>query len=182
MNLRTLGLAGAIGALVLVAASPVPASADSAWVQEYERPTQESRCGAPADETPFQSTYSGHREWTPSWSFWANGGRGGWVCTRTIVWARSTSTAPSPAPWVTARCTLFNGMGQYVNYLGGWSLAAGAPIYSDANCIVGAGVTGPNVVFAANVTEADAKCAAVWPGTRSSNPGGLVAGNYSCVV
>jgi hypothetical protein len=72
-------------------------------------------------------------------------------------------------------------MGQYVNYLGGWSLAAGSPLYSDSSCIVTAGSTGPNVVYAANATEADAKCAAVWPGTVASNPGGLVNGNYSCV-
>lgn len=73
-------------------------------------------------------------------------------------------------------------MGNYVNYLGGWWLAAGATIYNDADCVANAGLTGLNVVFAANASEADAKCEAIWPGTRSSNPGGLVGGNYSCVV
>ncbi len=178
MNPQMLALAGTVCALVLVAASPVPASADSAWVQEYQRPAQDSRCDAPADETPWQSTYSGQREWTPSWSPWPGSGRGGWVCTRTIVWARATG----PAPWVTAGCTRFNLAGNYVNYLGGWSLAALSPIYSDSNCsFAPSGSTGPNVVFAANATEADAKCAAVWPGTVASNPGGLVNGNYSCL-
>lgn len=185
MKRRMLGLVGAVSAIVLVAASPVPASSDSVWVQEYQRPTQDSRCTAPADETPWQSTYSGQRDWTPSWSTWPNGGRGGWVCSRTFVWARATSPAPqvsSPAPWATAGCTLFNLAGQYVDYLGGWSLAAGSTIYSVANCVVSAGTTGENGVFAANASEADDKCEAIWPGTRSFNPGGLVGGNYQCVV
>lgn len=181
VNRWALVLGGILSALVLAAAFPVSASTGSVWVQEYQRPAQDSQCVAPADETPWQSTYSGQREWTPSWSTWPNGGRGGWVCSRTLVWARATS----PAPWATAGCTLLSrpfGTMNYVNYLGGWSLAAGSTIYSDSNCVVGAATTGQNGVFAANASEADDKCEAIWPGTRSFNPGGLVGGNYQCVV
>lgn len=86
-----------------------------------------------------------------------------------------------PPAWLTAGCTRVNGLGNYVDYLGGWSLAAGAPIYSDSTCLTTIGSTGPDLVFAANVAEADAKCAQMWPGTSASNPGGLVGNNYSCV-
>lgn len=101
------------------------------------------------------------------------------MCSRFVVWA-SPST-PLSAPWLTAECALFNGMGNYVDYLGGWSLPAGAPIYSGSACATAIGTTGPNLVYAANTAEADAKCDAAFPGTRASNPGGLVGNNYSCV-
>ena len=71
------------------------AEADSVWVQSYERSSQSQACVGQAGETPWQSSWGTDSSWTPSWEQWANGGKGGWTCTRSITWARSTPSARS---------------------------------------------------------------------------------------
>jgi len=72
-----------------VLASANVAQADSVWVQSYERSSQTQECVAQSWETPWQASWGTDSSWKPSWEQWANGGTGGWTCTRSIVWARS---------------------------------------------------------------------------------------------
>lgn len=71
------------------------ATADSVWVQSYERTSQTQACAAQPGETPWQASWGNDSSWSPSWEQWANKGMGGWVCTRSITWARSTPSARS---------------------------------------------------------------------------------------
>ena len=73
------------------------ASADSIQVQSYQRASQNSACTAQPGETPWQASWGSDSSWTPSWEQWANGGAGGWTCTRSIVWAKNSS-ASDPYP------------------------------------------------------------------------------------
>jgi hypothetical protein len=71
------------------------ASADSIWVQSYQRSSQTEECTHVPGETPWQASWGADSSWHPSYENWANAGRGGWTCTRSITWARdSTSGDP----------------------------------------------------------------------------------------
>jgi hypothetical protein len=65
------------------------ASADSVWVQSYQRGSASEACVAQMGETPWQASWGADSSWTPSWEQWANGGSGGWTCTRSINWAQT---------------------------------------------------------------------------------------------
>ena len=71
------------------------ASADQVQVQSYQRANQTEACVAQPGETPWQASWGSDSSWYPSWEQWANKGMGGWVCTRSITWARSTPSARS---------------------------------------------------------------------------------------
>ena len=68
------------------------ASADQVQVQSYQRASQTAACTAQPGETPWQASWGPDSSWSPSWEQWANDGTGGWVCTRSITWARSESS------------------------------------------------------------------------------------------
>jgi hypothetical protein len=84
------------------------ANADSVWVQSYQRSSQTEACTAQPGETPWQASWGADPSWSPSWEMWANNGNGGWVCTRSITWAR-TPVAPTNAssddPVLPVTCT-----------------------------------------------------------------------------
>lgn len=65
------------------------AVADEVWVQSYQRGSASEACKAQSGETPWQASWGTDSSWTPSWEQWANAGRGGWTCTRSITWART---------------------------------------------------------------------------------------------
>jgi len=91
-SLRSKKFLAALSALAAVAAMLVGtsiASADSVQVQSYQRANQSEACTAQPGETPWQSSWGTDSSWTPSWEQWANNGRGGWTCTRSITWART---------------------------------------------------------------------------------------------
>ena len=69
------------------------ASADSVQVQSYQRASQTEACAAQPGETPWQASWGPDSSWKPSWEQWANGGTGGWTCTRSITWAKDSSCA-----------------------------------------------------------------------------------------
>jgi hypothetical protein len=69
------------------------ASADQVQVQSYQRTSQTAACAAQPGETPWQASWGPDSSWKPSWEQWANNGTGGWVCTRSITWARTGSSA-----------------------------------------------------------------------------------------
>lgn len=77
-----------LGAGLLLGANVV--AADSVQVQSYQRDSPTAECPNQSWETPWQADWGPDSSWTPSWEQWANNGNGGWTCTRTIVWARSS--------------------------------------------------------------------------------------------
>ncbi len=89
----------ALSSLAVVAAGLTlapSASADSVQVQSYQRATESQVCTAQPDETPWQAAWGADSSWSPSWELWANGGSGGWVCSRSITWLRDpTTTEPA---------------------------------------------------------------------------------------
>lgn len=74
------------------------ASADSIKYESYQRASQGEECAAQAGETPWQASWGADSSWKPSWEQWANGGTGGWTCTRSITWARTPVEGAAPAP------------------------------------------------------------------------------------
>ena len=88
-------------ALVMVAGAVLgggSATADSVWVQSYERSSQTAECETQAGETPWQASWGTDSSWKPAWEQWANNGTGGWTCTRSITWARTPASSSSSAP------------------------------------------------------------------------------------
>ena len=71
------------------------AMADSVWVQSYERSSQTAECESQAGETPWQASWGTDSSWTPTWEQWANDGKGGWTCTRSVTWARTPASSGS---------------------------------------------------------------------------------------
>ena len=92
-NIFAIASVAAVVASTLVGANVV--SADSVWVQSYERTSQTEACAAQVGETPWQASWGDDSSWSPSWAQWANGGKGGWVCTRSITWARTPAAEGS---------------------------------------------------------------------------------------
>ena len=93
-----------LSALVVAAAMLAGARvamADSVWVQSYERASQTATCDDPPESlSEWRASWANPDDpisgptWHPSWEQWANDGNGGWVCTRSITWAR-TPAAPT---------------------------------------------------------------------------------------
>jgi len=71
------------------------AAADSIQVQGYQRASQSEACVAQVGETPWQASWGPDATWKPGWEQWANNGKGGWVCTRSITWAKTPVPAGS---------------------------------------------------------------------------------------
>lgn len=67
------------------------ASADQIWFQSVGRASAD----APCEESPAADLIAGWTPWAPSWEDWANGGTGGFVCSRQITWAYDTAP-PGP--------------------------------------------------------------------------------------
>ena len=65
------------------------ASADSVQYQSYQRASQTEACAAQVGETPWQASWGADSSWSPSWEQWANAGKGGWTCGRSITWAKT---------------------------------------------------------------------------------------------
>ena len=88
----------ASSALVMVAGAVVgggSATADSVWVQSYERSSETAECESQPWETPWQASWGTDSSWKPAWEQWANDGKGGWTCTRSITWARTPAASSS---------------------------------------------------------------------------------------
>lgn len=95
----------ALTAIVMVTgalASAHIAQADQVQVQSYERASQTATCDSPPESLrEWRGSWANPYDpvsgpaWHPSWEQWANNGNGGWTCTRSITWARSTAAAGS---------------------------------------------------------------------------------------
>jgi len=104
------------------------ASADSVWLQSYQRASQTEACTAQPGETPWQASWGPDSSWNRSWEQWPNGGTGGWTCTRSITWAKSGF----PSGFPSAGCISTGA--KWLNFGGSYFLNAGSVFY-DANCI-----------------------------------------------
>lgn len=160
---RLLGVTVALGGLALGSSLATSANAETGvWHQSYERASAQAECPAPEGETPWQDSYSGQREWTPSWAQWANGGTGGWVCNRNIVWAQV----------VVSNCQFVGALAEvdyFAQFGGGWSAPAGSPQYTDPSCSVAGGTLGQYFVLASSETQANARCAETDPNYIDGN-------------
>jgi hypothetical protein len=65
------------------------ASADSIQYQSYQRASQSEACTSQPGESVWQTSWGVDSSWKPTWEQWANGGKGGWTCTRSITWAKT---------------------------------------------------------------------------------------------
>ena len=145
----------AVAALLMVSAGAVatmaPVSADEVWVQGFQRSGPDAVCQAPADETPWQESFRGQRQWTPSWARWANGGQGGWVCQREVVWATSDSAEPGLCVYLDKSNWALFGPSRV--------LPIGSPVYSDPDCTTTSGNSlEVAFVYAADGSQATELC------------------------
>ena len=95
---RSKSLFAALSVLLMIAATLFGAnvaSGDEVWHQSYQRGSASEACVAQAGETPWQDSWGTNPGWSPSWEQWANEGQGGWVCSRSITWARTPVAAGS---------------------------------------------------------------------------------------
>jgi hypothetical protein len=93
-SVRSRKFLAALSALAAVAAmlfGANVASGDEVWHQSYQRGSASEACVAQAGETPWQDSWGTNPGWSPSWEQWANNGQGGWVCSRSITWARDSA-------------------------------------------------------------------------------------------
>ena len=97
-SVRSTTFLASLSVLVVVAGTLFGAniaSADSIQVQGYQRASQTEACVAQVGETPWQASWGPDATWKPGWEQWANKGAGGWVCTRSITWAKTPVPASS---------------------------------------------------------------------------------------
>ena len=92
------GVLAGFAALLVLAATVFganAASADSIQTQSYQRVSAAEACVAQPGETPWQASWGTDASWKPSWEQWANAGKGGWTCTRSITWAKTSVASGS---------------------------------------------------------------------------------------
>jgi len=122
----------AVIALVMFGLVAAPAaSADSIWVQSYQRASQADLCPHLTDETQWQSQWGTDSSWHPAYEQWANGGKGGWTCTRSITWAHDSASAGTYIGCVHAGDSPYTA---YVEFGSQPFLAAGARLFRDSSC------------------------------------------------
>ena len=116
MSVGVKSLCASVSAVLILSGSVLVAqgaSADSVWVQSYERSSQAEVCSGQTGETVWQESWGSDSSWSSSWEQWANGGNGGWTCTRNIMWARTPVLEPeasSSAPVIATFTCLSSGV------------------------------------------------------------------------
>ena len=189
MSVGVKSLCASVSAVLILSGSVLVAqgaSADSVWVQSYERSSQAEVCAGQPGETVWQESWSSDSSWSSSWEQWANGGNGGWTCSREITWARTPSepsaiTTPAPAPSV-AGCVMFTNFGtRSVDFGGTNFLPAGAIIYTNTTCnVVELGGTAFPLAYAISSAAANAICSTQVPGTVARTAAWTGTNIYYC--
>ena len=175
---RTLGIASAALAVVAAGLLTAPtASAGQIWYQSVGRISQNSPCQA----SNVIDIATGWTNWTGSYEQWPNGGRGGWTCTRSLLWANDS---PIIQIVTGAGCVLADTQaGSYANFGNQNFLAGSAPSYSDAACTTTNAFYIPELVYGTTLAAADAVCAANVPGRNNAASQPWSAPNvYVCVI
>ena len=139
------------------------ATADSVWVQSYERTSQTEACSARPGETPWQESWGTDPSWSSSWEQWANNGNGGWVCTRSITWARSPLVEVSSDASCDVRLTysvgdIGPGCGLVFLISGGKTYEMAPSTWSGASDPTAIWTTTTAKCFAAGLSVADQDC------------------------
>lgn len=164
MNLRRVVVAGFVTVLVAglsaAAATPATASADQVWVQAVGRASAD----APCPKSSAADDQAGWTTWAPSYGQWMNDGKGGWICERSIVWAKG-SESRTPSVCVRGNSATFWAFT-------GSSLPPGTRSYTNDTCTnPGIIATQTWAVHAASPTDAQAVCDTRSPGTVATYPG-----------
>lgn len=174
MRITRIVPAGAAALLVagtgVAVATPAAASTDQVWVQAVGRSTTDSPC--PMNTAAEDA--AGWTPWSPSYGQWMNGGTGGWVCQRSIVWARGSDPRP-PTTCVRGNSATF------------WAftsdaLPPGTTAYAEDTCTTPGVLSTPKwAVHAGSDQAAQAICDVRDPGGVAHNPGfGASAEFYYC--
>lgn len=112
----------------LVMAGASPASADQVWNQSVGRASADAPCPT---NTPAE-TAAGWSKWAPSYAKWANDGKGGFVCDRSITWAKDS---PPPSSTPAAKLCVQGNSGQYLDFTTSSAIAPFALFaYADETC------------------------------------------------
>lgn len=162
MNVRRWVAVGASAALVtagVVMAGATPASAadtDQIWYQAIGSPSQE----APCPESDPADLSKGWTKWVKGYEMWPNDGKGGWTCGRSILWAKGSPPPSSSFP--SAGCVQ-GSSAEWVDFLGGFSLPYGSPVYYNPACSTIPGSAGYSIVYAPDgAAQADDLCQAAF--------------------
>ena len=174
---RTLGIASAALAVVAAGLFTAPtASAGQIWYQSVGRTSQNSPC----QTSNVIDIATGWTNWAGSYEQWPNGGRGGWTCTRSLLWANDS---PIVQIVTGAGCVLANQqLGTYANFGNGSFLASSAPAYSNSSCTSTNSFYIPELVYATTYAAADAICRARVTGTNASTQPWTAPNIYVCVI
>jgi hypothetical protein len=168
----------ALSSLAVVAAGLTmapTASANSVQVQSYQRASQSEACTAQLGETPWQAAWGTDSSWHPTWERWANGGTGGWTCTRSITWAKTIGCAKVDNTWPPD--------GLWLDFGSGYFMSPGAMLFADASCTQEIGPTDDSIVWADGFAQADSRCKSLLgPDTSADQPDYATQNTFSCVT
>lgn len=156
------GAAALVATAGLVAAPS--ASANQIWHQAVAVPSASSPCPT---TTPAEAQ-AGWSAWKSSWDQWPNGGKGGFVCNRSITWAYEGDGAGPSGPGCVHALTSY-----WFDFRGADHLGAPVTNYTDGTCTTQAspGFTGWNVVYTTGgLDAAKALCTTYFGGYRPEGP------------
>jgi hypothetical protein len=142
-----------LGASGLVVASATTASAHQIWHQSVGRASADAECPKlTADEVA-----AGWSEWAPSWAQWANDGKGGHVCDRSVTWAFDAQPPPQTG------CVLVgfsppDGENLYAQFYSGDAVQPSGIAWFDANCTQSVRYWGVGLVYADSQDRANLLC------------------------
>jgi hypothetical protein len=140
---------------VLLGAAP-GALAEQVWIQQVGRASADAPCDVPAVEDDA----AGWSAWGRSWAQWPNDGKGGWVCTRSITWAKDTPPASS--------CILARPSTYWLDFAGTDWVPNDAMAYGDSACTeLTDAMTGVVFVLADSSGAAQSVCDAHGGGTAT---------------
>jgi hypothetical protein len=156
--------------------SSAPASADQVWHQSVVRVGPESACPS----NSLDETSSGWSRWHGGWELWPNKGTGGFTCSRSIVWAKETS---SRVVTCVANSDPISSMTLWWDFGDSYFLPGGTHAYLDATCVVLSEDESASIVNApasSSPTDVAALClSAFGPGRTVAGPWGDI---WSCEV
>ena len=146
-------------------------SADQIWYQSVGRANSTATC----QDSSAAELASGWTSWRGSWEQWANGGKGGFTCTRDITWAKSAGA--SSVTTVGCQQIETGGSGIWANFGISIALPVGSASYSNAACSAPIGTTTNILVYTTSQPVAQAECPR---GETASTSAPLPADIYMC--
>ena len=126
MEVKAIAAAISVAAVMLAGLPVSPAAAaDRVWHQSVGRVSATADCPKSSPD----ELAAGWSQWGPSWEQWMTGGKGGFVCSRKITWARDKPLYPSAyCEFMSARESV------YVQFNGGYWLPFNYPVYTSSTC------------------------------------------------